>query len=73
MKDGMGRFEYNDKYQYIGTYEKNLKKGYGTLYNPEVTKYNNEEIPELSELDKNISYQGEFDKNLPHGKGQIYR
>lgn len=40
----MGRFEFIDKYQYIGTYQKNLKKGYGTLYNAEITKYNNEQI-----------------------------
>lgn len=73
MKHGLGRFQFQDKYQYIGLYDQNNKKGFGTLYNPSQTKINGQIIAELSELDKDISYQGEFDNNLPHGKGKIYK
>lgn len=33
-KDGKGKFEYTEKYQYIGSYSKNQKSGQGTLFNP---------------------------------------
>jgi hypothetical protein len=31
------------------------------------------EVSELSEEEKNISYKGNFENNLPHGKGYVYK
>jgi hypothetical protein len=33
----------------------------------------NDEECELSEAEKNISYKGNFENNLPHGQGKIYK
>ncbi len=41
MKSGQGKFLFKEKYQYVGHYENNVKKGYGTLFNPDVETINN--------------------------------